>query len=108
MISCLISRIGTISLDSVIIEREGPIAIVEDFSNVNGLLLLEGRAARPRFELRRCERILNLNVHDNDITLIQRYGGTFDRRSEVPARIGLSVFGGNRSIIIIDADRAVV
>ena len=69
MILGLIRDVGSVSFDSIVVKFGFTIVVIEDLANIDGVLHLIGRAARPRFVLTWGHWILNLDVHDNDFIL---------------------------------------
>ena len=77
-------------------------------AHIHSIFHLVGGAARPRLKLPLNLRVLNLDVHDNVITLEKRDSSAINPRLEVPPIERLTLIRINRSIVIEDRNGPVV
>ena len=77
-------------------------------THIDSIFHLVGGAARPRLKLPLNLRVLNLDVHDNEITLEKRDSGAINSRLEVPPIERLTLIRINRSIVIEDRNGPIV
>ena len=81
----LILHSRSFSLHRVVIQLGRTVAVVKDFTDVDGVLHRVGRGAGPRLVIDGIVRVLNLHVHHDDLAFEEGDCRTIDLRANVPA-----------------------